>query len=232
MCFNIEMSTTFCIIGFLLSGFLYKNDRYSQTMIVVYYSLMELLQTISYLYKDQCNTTINLSLTWVAHILVIFQPALWSLYRYNTQRKNKEIFKFCGILSLIWAFFFTHRLFYIPTGKGILHNTLDINEVNVGENYCMLGGPKHIMWVLPYQRINGFEANYFTYLLLWFVPTLYEDNYGWLKLLYWLSQVLIVNRVCDSIHELSSIWCLASIPIVIGLFGNCLYEDYFKSKKN
>jgi len=217
MCFNIYQSLILFILGSYISIKLYNKSLYYKMMIILYYTLMELVQTLGYLYIDQCETNINFALTICSHILVIFQPFLWNFYRTRTN-SNKTIFNFSCILSLIWSFIFTYRLFYGKLGYGVTYGYLDYNEINVGDEYCMLNGVNHIIWKLPYKSSNGLEPNYFTYLLLWFVPAIYEDYYGYYKLLFWLIQVNITNIISGSVHELSSIWCLFSIPYLCFYF--------------
>jgi hypothetical protein len=224
MCFSIEYSSTFSFLGFFLTMFLLNKNRKYNALVAGYYTSMELLQTFGYLYANNCGYPENFALTIIAHILVMFQPFLWNYQRWGTNSKNKTIFKFSCVLSLVWAFFFTYRLFTGVMGTGITYSNLNLDNINVGEEYCVMNGPTHIMWTLPYKSLNGLEANYFTYLLLWFVPALYEDTDGVLKLLYWIAQILITNII----HELSSIWCLASIPVLVFYFAKCLIKDYVK----
>ncbi|AHA46195.1 putative membrane protein [Insectomime virus] len=86
----------------------------------------------------------------------------------------------------------------------------------VGVDTCTHLGPSHLYWTFPLLDFNGVEMNWGGYLLLWFVPSLFEKK-GILKFTFWLCQVLFVNYVAQNIHEVPTIWCLLSLPILMAM---------------
>lgn len=203
-----------------------------------FYALMETLQTLQYSVLDQCGQPINYALTLVAHVLVAVQPCMWNLYRLarargaaaaaaraagvrETQRQcdAAAVFAAAAGMSAVWAVFFTIRLLPPNPVRGMLpatatFTTMHTDEIMVGPEICTMGGPTHLFWVLPYAARNGLEANFFAYLLLWFYPALHEPR-GALKLAYWMAQVVLVNVTAGSIHELPTVWCALSVPILL-----------------
>lgn len=220
MCYSPGMSFLLGCMGLIMAYFLTRIQSPSLRNVYLFYTLMEFTQFIQYQYLDQCHTWQNQYLTYFIHLLVIVQPYLWNWYRLNTSSHNKDYFRFACVLSILWAIFYTARLYpnNLSTG-GITYKTLNLNETMVGEQACSYQGPVHLYWNLPYQSLNGFEPNFYSYLILFIFPSIYE-KYGPIKLVYWVAQLLFTSRTCGVIHELPTIWCAISIPIL--LFTFCL----------
>lgn len=221
------MSIGLALGGWTIAGLLYKRRDSAglMTMPFAFYALMETLQALQYSVLDQCGMPLNYALTIVAHILVAVQPLMWNVYRLSRSMgpdysaRKQAIFEVTTVLSLVWAVFFTIRL--LPTNpvraflpKTATYETLRTDEIMVGPEVCTFAGPTHVMWTLPYASKNGLEANFFSYLVLWFVPAFYESN-GWLKFAYWIGQVAFINFTAGSIHELPTTWCALSVPILL-----------------
>jgi hypothetical protein len=203
-----------------------------------FYALMETLQAFQYGVLGQCGQPVNYALTVVAHVLVAVQPCMWNIYRLVRARRAARaavhaadfgqvvrhknaaaVFGAAAAMAAVWAVFFSIRLLPANPIRGALPSTatfssLHTDEIMVGPEVCTLGGPTHLFWVLPYAARNGLEANFFAYLLLWFYPALYEPR-GRIKLAYWMAQVVFVNFTVGSIHELPTVWCALSVPILL-----------------
>ena len=218
MCFSFSVSLTLGFLGIYLAKYSSLNKRYGYRDIALFYSLMEFLQALQYLlaenyqtiHSGQCSLP-NYFSTLLAHVLVIVQPAMWNLFRYRSQEKHKDIFYFAFLLSLVWALFFTLRLFYLPFGPIVPF--IQEEDILTGSQICSWIGPIHVYWTLPYYSYSGLEANFFTYLLLWFFPTVYEKQ-GILKLTIWLAQIAIVACIVVLVDELPSFWCALSVPFL------------------
>lgn len=210
MCFSFPITLLLVFSGSLLTKYRLKRKEYYHALVVLFYTSMELLQAVQYFYLSTCSP-INYYLTLVSHLLIIVQPALWNLFRYKTCKKNNLIFLFALKLSIVWAFFFSLRLY--PFSFSILEPTLHKEEILVGERPCTFSGSSHLYWVLPYYSYGGLEANLFTYLLLWFYPALYEDK-GGMKLFLWLAQIFLIFNLVTLSKELPSFWCALSVPFL------------------
>jgi len=173
---------------------------------------MEITQFIQSFYLGKCNMNMNYYSTLFAMFLVAVQPLLWNTYRLKTNYMYVEVFKFASVASLIWFFAYFVRL--------LESDDYCDGEVNVGSKFCTYQGPTHLYWKFPLAKFHGFEANFFTYLLLWFLPALWEDKKGIFKLCIWLIQIIIVHFFTKNKNEYSSVWCLYSIPILI-LLATC-----------
>nr|WIL03598.1 hypothetical protein Cplu_515 [Cedratvirus plubellavi] len=217
MCFSFPVSLTLGFLGICLAKYSSLNKRYGYRDIALFYSFMELLQAVQYLLAEEHDSLvescsgINYFSTLVAHVLVVVQPAMWNLFRYRSQEKNRDVFYFAFLLSVIWAVFFSLRLFYLPFGPVIPF--LQEKDILTGSQVCSWLGPTHVYWTLPYYSYSGLEANLFTYLLLWFFPTVYEKQ-GILKLTLWLVQIVIIASLVTLVDELPTFWCALSVPFL------------------
>jgi hypothetical protein len=211
MCFSFPVTLVLVFLGLALTKYRLQRKEFYHASIVFFYTSMELLQTAQYLVLNSCNE-INYWLTVCAHFLIIVQPALWNYFRYKTCEQNKAIFLFSVKLSLVWAAFFTLRLY--PFSFSLLNPELDYEDILTGSEVCTFSGPSHLFWSLPYYSYGGLEANLFTYLLLWFYPALYERS-GEVKLLIWLSQIVLIYNLVTLSKELPSFWCALSVPFLI-----------------
>jgi hypothetical protein len=215
MCFSLPVSVFLSVTGLILAKYHETKGRLSLRDVIYFYTLMEIVQSLQHLFLGQCGSTINFWLTAFSHIPVVVQPLMWNLHRgamtNNVGKKN--VFAFASLLSLIWAVFYSLRL--LPIGKfGVIEPALDLTEIMVGSRTCTHSGPVHLYWLLPYRSYSGLEPNLFTYLLLWFVPSLYE-RVGRQKILVWLSQIILIQMLVGSIHELPTIWCALSVPFLL-----------------
>lgn len=210
MCFSPSASLCSGIIGLILAKYHSTGKRYASRDVAYFYSLMEFLQFVQYSLVDNCNS-LNSLLTVFAHCLIVVQPAMWNLFRIRINNKNLPVFDFALKASIVWAIFFTLRL--LPIQLGAIPLTLNRNDILVGTHFCTYQGPAHLYWNLPYYSSGGIEANLFTYLLLWFLPCIFEEN-GMLKLSIWLFQIIFIQFFVYLPSELPSFWCALSIPIL------------------
>lgn len=216
MCYSIEWSASFAAIGLISLPFWKLPER----VIIAFYTGMEILQTLQYQFNlSDCASVINPFLTIVALLFVVCQPALWNWYRLkHSTSRNRAVFQAFFLAGVTWALSYVGRVVYarwVPPEVGCVGK----EEMNiVGSQFCTLAGPKHLYWVFPAAAWGGVEPNYWAYLLIWFLPALWEDHWPRLKLFFWLLQVSLVAWFTPFLHERNSVWCLWSIPIFL-LFG-------------
>lgn len=220
MCHSPELSLALMVGGWALTALhYYRGNRWA--LILGFYSVMETLQYYQQVYMGHCGTDSNILSTQVAMALIATQPLLWNYYRWMTNETHKEVFKFGMVASAVWMAAYYSRL--LPQDH-LLSNPGFYHESNAGIDFCTYIGVDHLGWIFPLYRLNGFEANYFTYLLLWFLPTLWEDNHRWAKLLWWVAQIRMTVAFVPSVHEWASTWCLYSLPILVSSMVIQLYN--------
>jgi len=77
-------------VGLLTAAWIAKDPKSEKLFLVplLFYSLMEFLQTVQYFYVNQCSSATNTFLTEIAYVLVIVQPLMWNLFFYYRSDKN------------------------------------------------------------------------------------------------------------------------------------------------
>ena len=120
MCFNQKYSLSFALMGILTLCIIKKYPEKFNNLShfpIIFYIIMELLQTIQYNYTNNCDNIINRLSTEFAFILVIVQPLMWNYIFLNEERKipldqtKKGMLYLAIILSLVWIIFYTLRRF-------------------------------------------------------------------------------------------------------------------------
>ncbi|KAL5496694.1 hypothetical protein EMCRGX_G013034 [Ephydatia muelleri] len=107
MCYNAEISCAFFVVGAAVVAYICTAaPRLRATNIqwvVLFYTLMELLQTVQYWTVNECDKPVNRYLTEVAYVFVILQPLMWNVYFYQISRERERSTFFTAIaMSLCW----------------------------------------------------------------------------------------------------------------------------------
>lgn len=210
MCHSQGLSLFLSVIGRIITAY-YLNKKSIKGIIFGFYSVMETTQLIQSFVLDKCENNTNYYSTIFAMFLVSVQPMLWNWYRIRNNKKHKEVFTFAFWASFIWAIGYFIRLVRTDEENLPMFN----HEINVGEVFCTYKGESHLFWQFPLNRFSGFEANMFPYLMLWFLPCLWEDSHGFIKLILWILQTQVAKYTSTEIDEYSSVWCLYSVPVLI-----------------
>lgn len=238
MCYTQKQSFSFFLVGMIVALYIYLKERIlSKTYIhyiLFFYCGMELLQTIQYSYIDQCDNPINRFLTEIAYCLIIIQPLMWNVFFYlNSNKCEKYIFKTAIYLCLFWmAMNIASRVLY----KKVLTPLSSKSSAFADEKICTKKLQyAHLYWKWTSADFYDFNANYLTYLMLWFIPALISKSsfyYAILFILSTIATVIFIYGLNYSSKELfltfTSSWCFISVPIVLVLI---LYIIVSKIKK-
>lgn len=215
MCFSQQWSLNLSILGIVISTYRYLNN-YSTIALVptVFYTIMEITQYLQYSVIDQCDNKFNQYLTMFTWILEWIQPLMWNVLYFYITTSNKEVFKFCIVLSIIAFIASILRVFNFSDKKSITH------ELQVKGRNCAISGNTHMAWNNNAQTFYGMEPNWFVYLMLYFIPILWVTPYklGFNMFIAQLSLFLLTFLIIGTVDDqLPSTWCLLSIPgIVVG----------------
>lgn len=208
---NVEISNCLLLGGGLLTcGSLYLRN-YPMVVLSSYYLGVETLLRFQLDLSGYCAHLSNQYSSLLALGLLAFQPALWNWFRYHKNYQNKKVFEFASYASLIWGIGYLMRL--IPTSSQIIYH----NELMTGNHFCLYKGINSILWKFPLYNWRGLEPNFFPYLLLWFLPSLWEDRYKITKLGVWMGQFGLTIYLSNTYDEVPSMWSLISIPFIISM---------------
>ena len=194
-----------------------------------FYTIMELLQTIQYQYVNQCDNPINIFLTNIAYILVIVQPLMWNTIYYLRTRNtcDSRVFKLAMALCVVWiSMNVLQRCLF---NKNDYDKVNKLNDIHSDDKTCTHrdSSTSHLYWKWTTEQIPNFSANWFMYICLWFIPALLVFKTR-LSSIYLMISAIIgagITYKYGSYKEFSSTWCYISLPILLFIF-----VEYFLTK--
>jgi hypothetical protein len=215
MCFTPQWSISLFMISIGMLGYvsIFTNRDIFQIMPYILYSIMELTQFLQYMVIDDCSNKWNILLTNFVWILEWLQPLMWNVLWYTITTNNKNVFKFTIYFCSIVFILAMMRIFY---SFGDFKKT---HEIQSGNRTCTTNGIYHLQWENKLGHMKGFEPNWFSYIIMWFLPLLWLRPIK-LGIIYFLGftfgiiLTFIINRGALN-NEFASIWCLLSIPTLI-----------------
>ncbi|KAJ5074485.1 hypothetical protein M0811_01116 [Anaeramoeba ignava] len=231
MCFSQPISLVLSVIGIILSIYLrirYRKDKDIWRLVYPsdYFTAMEILQFFQYYWVNDCNSQVNIYLTWIGYLHISFQPLFSNiLASYDTQRRrpfySKLILPMCIISG---TFMFTRFLWTSPF-------PCDTNlDPLCGARTCTFDGTVHFKWQLVLRAPNYFTPGAFIHAFMMFVPPLLIGSKIATLVLLITGPVLgyYLSRNKD---EWASIWCFYSIfQVILGTFAT-LYLKHRREKR-
>lgn len=219
MCYNSGISFLFAAIGFLVTFYIFIFDKIINKTgiqyILGFYSIMELLQGVQYFYVNQCSNFMNIILTEFAYLLVILQPLIWNIFFYvNSGTLDKQIFLTAICLSIPWIIVnVLARLLY---DKNKYPQTKQ-NSPHAGDKVCTKRKLSHLFWEWTSENFQELNANFFMYLMVWFIPALISKKFRNISFVLIVSAVLgaYMTFLTDEPVVFTSLWCYISVPIVL-----------------
>jgi len=219
MCWNGEASTVFAALG--LGSTAYANHKPEPIVLTTalgYFSLMELLQAVSYTVVDQCGTPLNDSMTFLGYLHVTFQPffinavSLFFIAKEVRERIAPYVYAVCFVAAVL-------LLLNIYPFKWAGLCDPEFREMCSGR-WCSYYGSVHIAWEFPMNGLFNWIAlhkhvnAWLIYLIPAFVlPILYGS---WRMTLYHIVMGPIPARIITgSSDEFAAFWCLLSIMFLL-----------------
>lgn len=233
MCYNQPMSILFSSLGAWATLYTFKNKVLRNNylhLITGFYTIMELSQALEYTYVNQCGGMINKVLSEFAYLLVIVQPLLFHTVGYlrNNNSDDRKIFKVSITMFLVWMFcnIYSRLIYSEETDPGFKWSYLYSN------NTCIMRhtNTSHLYWQWAAQNMYDYHANFFSYLLIWFIPPLFVKKERKIHTTVILSFIVgtFLTMLNNRWEEHASIWCFVSIPVSV---VNLLMFNYVLMKK-
>ena len=226
------MSFSLFVVGFCASLliFLTESDTRKSGIqwVLLFYSFMELLQSMQYTVVNKCSNIWNVILTEVAYTLVIVQPLIWNIYFwYNSDANEKLLFVGAIAMSIVWMCVnILSRVLYSPEDtKNITTKKSSLFAASTTTS-CTRQNVFHLYWEWPSYNLTDLSANYLTYLMLWFIPGLISATQRLKAAILAFSALvgLFMAIYVNDVIIFTSAWCYISVPIVIAV----IISDFFK----
>lgn len=230
MCYNSTISFIFATIGFLtviyINLYSLELKKTGIQYILLFYSFMELLQGIQYFYINQCSNILNIFLTEIAYIFVIVQPLIWNIFFYiNSNTIDKKIFLTAICLIVFWmSVNVLSRIMYNKNNQQTKQNS-----VFASNKVCTKRKLSHLYWEWTSANFSDLNANFLTYLMLWFIPALITAKYFKVSIFLILSALaaFLISYLSGEIFVFTSLWCYISVPIVLFIIIFIMNKNYF-----
>lgn len=220
MCYNQPTSFLLFGLGFIaLSYITIVKPRLPYmyfSLILIFYTAMELLQAFQYSYVNQCDHPMNKLLTEIAYGFVIVQPLLWNVFFYlNSKGCDKQILFVGIVLSSIWLIVnLLGRIMYTPKNK-----ITKESSVFAGDTVCTKKNQSHLFWEWTSANFGEFNANFLMHLLIWFIPALITIQHRFASIILFISILIgiLMAYLSGEFYIFTSAWCYISVPIVLML---------------
>ena len=226
MCFTPELSASFAIGGSIIAAYLLTKGTYPVFLpfVILFYVLMETLQTIQYYIVNECDNPWNIGLTEIAYGLVIAQPLLWNTFFYLNAKSSESLLFLSGIvLSSVWMIVnIAARIAYTPANAQTA-----TNSVYASDRVCTLRKTSHLYWKWTLANFGELNATFLTYLMLWFIPALISSSYRSVSLLLIASALLsaLYTVYVGEPEIFTAAWCYVSVPIVYIIFMKEIWKS-------
>ena len=225
MCWSGEASGALAAIGLSTAVYVAKRGESKELWIpLTYFSLMELLQAVTYVYIDLCETPQNQILTLFGYLHIAFQPffvnmvAMYFIPERIKLKIRTTVYTVCAIgavAMLIKMFPFDWAGTCIIGVEGFC-----------GAQTCSVSGDWHIAWQLPLNGIMSVPNNFipgffwglhaFTYIgVAFYMPVIYGS---WRFVgFHFLIGPFISDLLTDDPNEYAAVWCLFSIALCMAV---------------
>lgn len=228
MCYNQTMSTIFFLMGLFTTIHSYHSKTMRRNYVPVitgFYTLMELSQSLEYFIINDCDNIWNKILSEVAYILVIVQPLMFHTIGYlrNQKEEDRRVFKVSLTMFLVWI------CMNVYTRVTFVDNDLEKWSYLYSNKTCILrySPTSHLYWQWAATNLYDYHPNFFSYLLIWFVPPMFVKKERFTNIVVLVTFFIgtIFTAMSTRWEEHASIWCFVSIPtsIVLYLFKNAQY---------
>lgn len=181
-----------------------------------FFTFMEFLQAVSYIWLNQCDVSANIWLTRLSYLHISFQiPVInaFALSFVSEQIRNKW-FRLVMVASFIATLLMMTKLF-MPILWNVPQELMcKMGGALCGVNTCSYMGNWHLAWRLP---LMGFDPRFLLYTIPVFVFPLLYGAWRW-SLFHLIFGPTLATFLTTNRNEMPAIWCLFSIAICGAIF--------------
>jgi hypothetical protein len=223
MCWSAGASLTLTVVGFSVVAIAaYRKKSPLLWVPLGYFTLMELLQALSYPVLDKCSLPSNQLLTLLGYLHICFQPFFINLFSFHfipekvRQKVQYPVFGICFVCSIMMI------MQLIPMEWA---GHCDLGRSLCGDNLCTVSGTWHLAWNIPLNGLGNYfyrldfwlmEGGFPSYIFAGFIlPLLYGS---WKFTLYHaLFGPLLAITTTENRNESPAVWCLLSIALLLSV---------------
>ncbi len=213
MCWSSSASIVATAIGGAATVYAAKKGFPKvQVFTLAFFTLMELLQAVSYIWIGQCDMGENVLLTRLSYLHISFQPPVVSVFMLSFMDKQKRKKWITLVMSVAFAatILFVLKLF-IPMVFQVPQDLMcKMGETLCGADVCTYHGNWHQAWRLP---LLGIIPGYLIYFIPVFILPIFYGSWR-ISLYHFTFGPFLANLLTTNRNEAPAIWCLFSIAIL------------------
>lgn len=187
-----------------------------RTFALFFFTLMELLQAVSYMWLGQCDLSGNKFLTYAGFFHIAFQIPVANAFMlsFTSKKARKKWTRPVMIASFIGSFLLLTKLFVPLLWDAPKEWMCKAGDALCGTDACTYKGTWHLAWRMP---LLGYDpGNYMYFILVFFLPILYGS---WrISVFHFIFGPLLASLLSPDRNEVAAIWCLFSIAVLIAVF--------------
>lgn len=225
MCWSGEASGALAAVGLGTAYYVARKGEPKELWIpLVYFSLMELLQAVTYVYINLCDKPENQILTLFGYLHIAFQPffanmvAMYFIPERVKERISTAVYGICALGALIILV----KMYPFDWAGQCKIGT----EGFCGPRTCSVSGVWHIAWQMPLNGLMsepvdwlfGFKwgLHSLAYILVaFYMPVIYGS---WrFVAFHYLVGPYISDVLTDNPNEYAAVWCLFSIALCMSV---------------
>lgn len=214
MCWSLSASLIATSLGAGMTVYeIKKKAPTARWFCIFYFTMMEAIQAVSYIYINQCALDSNTFLTYLSYIHISFQMPVITAFAFSfvSKKIKQKYFRTMMTLSFIASALMLIKMlvpaiYEVPATWLCQH----IGSGLCGKDVCTYKGIWHLAWRL---KLLAFDQHN----LLYAIPVFaFPFFYGsWRFGLYMvLTGPLIANLLTSDKNEAPAIWCLYSIALL------------------
>ena len=210
MCWSGEASAVLATSGLATTAYLaVKGEKKELYLALGYFSLMELLQAITYTVINECENPLNQIYTLLGYLHIVFQPFFVNMVsqHFIPQDVAKKIGPFVYTLCFISSILMLVKLYPFTWAGSCSVAT----EPMCGTTLCSLAGNWHMAWDLP---LNDMPMTIVIYCLACFLLPLIYGSWR-VTIGHVFSGPAIAILLNTQKNEWPAVWCLLSIGLIL-----------------
>lgn len=187
-----------------------------QIFALAFFTFMELLQALSYIWIGQCDAGENILLTQLSYIHIAFQPPVVTAFMlsFASKARRKKWFKFAMGVSFAATILLLLRMF-IPMFWSIPQEFMcQLGDTLCGTDVCTYRGDWHQAWRLP---LLGVVPGYLIYFIPVFILPIFYGAWR-ISLYHFMFGPFLAHMLTTDRNEAPAIWCLFSIALLMIMF--------------
>lgn len=229
MCWSKDVSLAMGVLGSAAGYYAYNHIDRLFGISIWYFTLMQIIHYVGYLYVDKCNNKINQGASYLNYIHICFQPFFFGLGMCGLLGKYKIITKaqITTYMTIIYFSLFASvsyllRLVPFKFYNHVVHGgNLERTGGVFSGKLCSIQGDKHVYFTLPLRNQPYYvTASVFFHFLFFFCPLFIFNNITRLISIFVMitayTPVFLYNV---KMSEGASLWCNISILqlIIVGM---------------